>query len=190
MITRTLAYLRRNAVACVALFIALGGTATASHLVVQASDIQNDAVRARHIQQNSVRQEQIHQNNLARVFGRGVVGGQGQLGFVGSNLGGSALGPPMGGGTEFAMPMPRRARVRDLIARSDANLVRPVRVQLRNDADVVLECEIPAGSAICDAGNAAAVFQRGDLFSVRFFAPGHPTAMGITSYEYSYRISP
>jgi len=179
MIVRTTRYLRRNAVAWLALFVALGGTAAATHLVVRASDIEPNAVRSKHVKKNAVKLRQLKVGNVARRFGSGVVGAHGTLGPVGGNVAGLASVAPFGGGEDFALPMPRRVRVRDLVARSNVDLARPVEVRLRRGTDVVLSCTIPAGGRTCGA-----------LLTVRLFAPGNPLAMGVTTYEIGYRITP
>src|SRR5687768_10481275 len=44
MLSSTSHYLRRNAVAFLALFVALGGTATATHLAVNGSDVTDETL--------------------------------------------------------------------------------------------------------------------------------------------------
>ncbi|HSI80162.1 MAG TPA: hypothetical protein VK919_05870 [Solirubrobacterales bacterium] len=190
MIARTTEYLRRNAVAWLALLIAFGGTATASHLVVRASDIQKGAVRGKQIKKNVVKQKHLKIDNVARRFGSGVVGAHGTLGPVGDNVAGLASVAPLGTGDDFALPLPKRVRVRDLIARSNVNLARPVEVRLRRGTEIVLACTIATGTRTCDSGNSTAVLARGELLTVRLFAPPAPVAVGATSYELAYRITP
>jgi hypothetical protein len=57
--TRIRNHIRRNLYGLVAIFIALGGTATASHLVVRASDIKKNAVRAKHIKRGAVKKPKL-----------------------------------------------------------------------------------------------------------------------------------
>ena len=68
---RALGYVRRNAVAFLALFVALGGTATAAHLAVNSSDVVDESLQSVDIRNGQVASSDIEDYSVGLVDLRG-----------------------------------------------------------------------------------------------------------------------
>jgi len=194
--SNVLRLIRRHAIALVAVFVSLGGTAVASHLVVRASDIRDDAVRARHINEDSVRQKQAHVNNLSKLFGGGVLGGQVEGFTLDPSQGGdeqrAPIGTSAGVGDAFDMVAPRRMVVRDVTVDAEDPVVRRINLRIRANPNIgLVGCVIEVGETSCESGNDRLVVPRDGRIDVWVGDLG-PNDVELTenAYRFAYRLTP
>jgi hypothetical protein len=187
-------HLRMNAVAYVALFVALGGTGYAASQIGSA-DIAPNAVRSKHIAKNQVKRGDVHKGSLSKLFGAGVLGGEAVLPAAGAgNLSFSQVAP-IGAGAAFSVPAPRPLRVRQLEVRevSVAQVPngRSVIIGIRNDDTTqVLSCAISGGQTACSNGNATLKLARGELLEASVVSPAGGVAIPQLTFEFGYRAVP
>lgn len=194
--SNVLRLIRRHAIALVAVFVSLGGTAVASHLVVRASDIRDDAVRARHINEDSVRQKQAHVGQLSTLFGAGIIGGQIEGLTVPVSQSGDESRPPIGTSSSvtesFDITAPRRMVVRDVTVDAAAPVVRRINLRIRAKPNIgLVGCVIEVGETSCESGNDRLVVPRDGRIDVWVGDLG-PNDVELTenAYRFAYRLTP
>ncbi|HSI80161.1 MAG TPA: hypothetical protein VK919_05865 [Solirubrobacterales bacterium] len=193
---RGLRFAARHAIALLAIAIALGGTATASHLVVRASDIQKGAVRGKQIKKNAVKLKQLKVGNVARRFGSGLLGGQVEGLTIPAGQSGDEVRAPIGVsesvGEAFDVVAPRRMVIRDVTVDAAEPVVRRINLRIRADQNLgLVGCVIEVGETRCDSGNARLVVPRGREIDVWVGDLG-PADVELpdNSYRFAYRVTP
>ncbi|MEO8092694.1 MAG: hypothetical protein ABI726_08305 [bacterium] len=197
-------HLRANAVAYVALFVALGGTGYAASQV-GSDDIVANAVRSKHIAKGQVKKSDVNARSVSGVLGSGLLGGQlSELDPApNSSTGGNVTAFGLwsspngdGSGEPFGIAVPVRATVSDLhFSILDAQPVNPP------DADVglliansggggFLVCTIEGGERDCDSGSDRLKFAPGDQITASFQVSTGPTDPPAKTYRFGYRVTP
>ncbi|MCW3000654.1 MAG: Collagen triple helix repeat protein [Solirubrobacterales bacterium] len=74
-----------NVMATMAVFIALGGTATAATLIITGRDVRNESLTGADIKNRSIKRLDITSSVLASHGGRGITGARGPAGEAGTN---------------------------------------------------------------------------------------------------------
>jgi len=185
-----------NAVALLAIAVALGGTATASHLVVRASDIQKNAVRSKHVKKNAVKLRQLKVGNVARRFGSGVLGGRVDGFTLDVSQGGDEARPPIGVSESvselFDVVAPRRMVISDVTVDAADPVVRRINLRIRASQNIgVVGCIIEIGERRCNSGKARLVVPRGAEIDV-WVGDAGPNDVELTDngYRFAYRVTP
>lgn len=191
-------HLRANAIAYVALFVALGGTAWAANKI-GSGDIERDAVRSKHIGPGQVKNADTNRKSLGKAFGTGLLGGEVQ-GFDsgGGNLSAaiSVFGRTDLPGPRLQILIPKPVTLRDLRVSIFSNFVQPIpatqTLTLRleeGSGGATLECTIQGGNRSCSSGTDKLRLQAGDELKAEISSLG-TGPLPAKTYLFGYRAAP
>lgn len=192
---RPLTHIRSNAIAYLALFVALGGTGYAASKI-GPSDIERDAIRAKHISRSSV----------GGLFGSSLVFGH--VNFFGAP-GGSGRSDALplnghesdttsydeeGGAQQLLAPVP--LRFRHLRVEASGPVERRVEFQIEEVSGdpgpprVLLGCVMEVGAARCKRAKPSGVLLAGRRAAFRITVPIAAEALTQKSFFYAFRVLP
>jgi hypothetical protein len=198
-----LVHLRRNAIAYLALFVALGGSAYAVKKV-GPNDIKRNAIRSKQIKNKAVKLKDLNSKSVGGGFGSSVYFGTAyNFGPIASNAGTSTAVPLTGardtdsgglGDAASQLIPPKRLRIQDFTLRASDPVDRAVEAQFVFIQPLVDEpffgCKIQSGGSQCRTKGRSERLVPADLIGLSLEAPIAPGVLSENDFRYSFRIVP